>query len=67
VQVLEIGIDALDAAAIRPFWAAVLGTWTNRGGPGRGTGSGRELLRQTRRPTATRSAAGLRMTTVSSG
>ena len=25
VQVLEIGIDALDAAAIRPFWAAVLG------------------------------------------
>jgi len=25
VQMLEIGIDALDAAAIRPFWAAVLG------------------------------------------
>ena len=25
VQVLEIGIDALDAAAIRPFWQAVLG------------------------------------------
>jgi len=25
VQVLEIGIDALDAAAIRPFWKAVLG------------------------------------------
>jgi 4a-hydroxytetrahydrobiopterin dehydratase len=25
VQVLEIGIDALDAAAIRPFWRAVLG------------------------------------------
>jgi len=25
VQVLEIAIDALDAAAIRPFWAAVLG------------------------------------------
>jgi len=25
VQVVEIGIDALDAAAIRPFWAAVLG------------------------------------------
>ena len=25
VQVLELGIDALDAAAIRPFWRAVLG------------------------------------------
>jgi 4a-hydroxytetrahydrobiopterin dehydratase len=25
VQLLEIGIDALDAAAIRPFWRAVLG------------------------------------------
>ena len=25
VQVLEIGIDALDATAIRPFWQAVLG------------------------------------------
>jgi 4a-hydroxytetrahydrobiopterin dehydratase len=25
VQVLEIGIDAMDAAAIRPFWKAVLG------------------------------------------
>jgi len=25
VQALEIGIDALDAAAIRPFWRAVLG------------------------------------------
>ena len=25
VQVLEIGIDALDAVAIRPFWQAVLG------------------------------------------
>ncbi|HLK74787.1 MAG TPA: VOC family protein [Streptosporangiaceae bacterium] len=25
VQVLEIGIDALDASAIRPFWRAVLG------------------------------------------
>jgi 4a-hydroxytetrahydrobiopterin dehydratase len=25
VQVIEIGIDALDAAAIRPFWKAVLG------------------------------------------
>ena len=25
VQVLEIGIDALDAAAIRPLWRAVLG------------------------------------------
>ena len=25
MQVLEIGIDALDAAAIRPFWRAVLG------------------------------------------
>jgi 4a-hydroxytetrahydrobiopterin dehydratase len=25
VQVVEIGIDALDAAAIRPFWRAVLG------------------------------------------
>jgi 4a-hydroxytetrahydrobiopterin dehydratase len=25
VQVIEVGIDALDAAAIRPFWRAVLG------------------------------------------
>jgi len=25
VQVLEIGIDAMDIASIRPFWAAVLG------------------------------------------
>ncbi len=25
LQVLEVGIDALDAAAIRPFWKAVLG------------------------------------------
>ena len=25
LQVLEIGIDTLDAAAIRPFWLAVLG------------------------------------------
>ena len=25
VQVIEIGIDALDAAAVRPFWRAVLG------------------------------------------
>ena len=25
MQVLEIGIDTLDAAAIRPFWRAVLG------------------------------------------
>jgi 4a-hydroxytetrahydrobiopterin dehydratase len=25
VQVLELGIDAMDAAAIRPFWKAVLG------------------------------------------
>ena len=25
MQVLEIGIDVLDAAAIRPFWQAVLG------------------------------------------
>jgi 4a-hydroxytetrahydrobiopterin dehydratase len=25
MQVIEIGIDALDAAAIRPFWRAVLG------------------------------------------
>jgi 4a-hydroxytetrahydrobiopterin dehydratase len=35
VQVLEIGIDALDAAAIRPFWQAVLGyiDEPGRGGP----------------------------------
>lgn len=25
VQLLEIGIDALDIAAVRPFWKAVLG------------------------------------------
>jgi 4a-hydroxytetrahydrobiopterin dehydratase len=25
VQVIEIGIDALDIATVRPFWAAVLG------------------------------------------
>ena len=25
MQVIEIGIDALDAAAVRPFWRAVLG------------------------------------------
>ncbi|MEV7182198.1 VOC family protein [Kitasatospora sp. NPDC093679] len=25
VQLLEIGVDALDAAAVRPFWKAVLG------------------------------------------
>lgn len=38
VQVLEIGIDALDAAAIRPFWRAVLGYVDEPGlaGPGGG-------------------------------
>jgi 4a-hydroxytetrahydrobiopterin dehydratase len=34
VQVLEIGIDALDAAAIRPFWRAVLGYVDQPGQPG---------------------------------
>ena len=34
VQVLEIGIDALDAAAIRPFWRAVLGYVDQPGGSG---------------------------------
>ena len=34
VQVLEIGIDALDAAAIRPFWRAVLGYVDEPGQPG---------------------------------
>jgi 4a-hydroxytetrahydrobiopterin dehydratase len=32
VQALEIGIDALDAAAIRPFWRAVLGYADEAGG-----------------------------------
>ena len=38
VQVLEIAIDALDAAAIRPFWQAVLGyiDEPGRSGPGAG-------------------------------
>src|SRR3984885_403050 len=38
VQVLEIGIDAMDAAAIRPFWQAVLGyvDEPGRSGPGAG-------------------------------
>jgi 4a-hydroxytetrahydrobiopterin dehydratase len=34
VQVLEIGIDTLDAAAIRPFWRAVLGYVDQPGQPG---------------------------------
>jgi 4a-hydroxytetrahydrobiopterin dehydratase len=34
VQVLEIGIDTLDAAAIRPFWRAVLGYADEPGGFG---------------------------------
>ncbi len=34
VQVLEIAIDALDAAAIRPFWKAVLGYAYEHGGSG---------------------------------
>src|SRR5450631_2525396 len=33
VQVLEIGIDALDIPAIRPFWQAVLGYADEPGGP----------------------------------
>jgi 4a-hydroxytetrahydrobiopterin dehydratase len=33
VQVLEIGIDALDAGAIRPFWRAVLGYVDEPGRP----------------------------------
>jgi 4a-hydroxytetrahydrobiopterin dehydratase len=38
VQVLEIGIDALDIPRIRPFWKAVLGyaDEPGRGGPGNG-------------------------------
>jgi 4a-hydroxytetrahydrobiopterin dehydratase len=34
VQVLEIGIDALDIAAVRPFWKAVLGYADEPGGGG---------------------------------
>ena len=34
VQVLEIGIDAMDAAAIRPFWQAVLGYVEEHGNSG---------------------------------
>ena len=34
LQVLEIAIDALDAAAIRPFWQAVLGYLDEPGRPG---------------------------------
>jgi 4a-hydroxytetrahydrobiopterin dehydratase len=34
VQVIEIGIDALDIAAIRPFWKAVLGYADEPGRPG---------------------------------
>jgi 4a-hydroxytetrahydrobiopterin dehydratase len=34
VQVLEIAIDAMDAAAIRPFWKAMLGYGDERGNPG---------------------------------
>jgi 4a-hydroxytetrahydrobiopterin dehydratase len=35
VQVLEIGIDALDIGRIRPFWKAVLG-YADERGPGNG-------------------------------
>jgi 4a-hydroxytetrahydrobiopterin dehydratase len=34
VQVVEIGIDAMDIAAIRPFWKAVLGYTDEPGHPG---------------------------------
>jgi 4a-hydroxytetrahydrobiopterin dehydratase len=34
VQVIEIGIDAMDIAAIRPFWKAVLGYADEPGSPG---------------------------------
>jgi 4a-hydroxytetrahydrobiopterin dehydratase len=34
VQVIELGIDALDAGAIRPFWRAVLGYVDEPGGSG---------------------------------
>jgi 4a-hydroxytetrahydrobiopterin dehydratase len=34
VQMLEIGIDAMDAAAIRPFWKAVLGYVDEHGNSG---------------------------------
>ena len=34
VQALEIGIDAMDAAAIRPFWLAALGYIEERDGSG---------------------------------
>jgi 4a-hydroxytetrahydrobiopterin dehydratase len=34
VQVIEIGIDAMDIAAIRPFWKAVLGYTDEPGNPG---------------------------------
>jgi 4a-hydroxytetrahydrobiopterin dehydratase len=34
VQVIEIGIDAMDVAAIRPFWKAVLGYTDEPGNPG---------------------------------
>jgi 4a-hydroxytetrahydrobiopterin dehydratase len=34
VQVLEIGIDAMDIASIRPFWKAVLGYADEPGRPG---------------------------------
>ena len=34
VQAIEVGIDAMDIAAIRPFWKAVLGYADQPGGPG---------------------------------
>ncbi|HEY0716473.1 MAG TPA: VOC family protein [Streptosporangiaceae bacterium] len=40
VQVLEIAIDALDIAAIRPFWRAVLGYADEPGGDGSDPGAG---------------------------
>jgi 4a-hydroxytetrahydrobiopterin dehydratase len=35
VQAIEVGIDAMDIAAIRPFWKAVLGYADEPGNPGR--------------------------------
>src|SRR6201996_2497123 len=40
VQVLEIAIDALDIAAIRPFWRAVLGYGNEPGSDGTDPGAG---------------------------
>jgi 4a-hydroxytetrahydrobiopterin dehydratase len=40
VQVLEIAIDALDIAAVRPFWLAVMGYGNEPGGDGTQPGAG---------------------------